>query len=121
MKDDMEMKQGLGNMKQAMTVVEKASEGYDGEVQIAADDAGATAAMKKLGKVLEYDQSEFATGELSDSDQRTQQATSPIGSAPKDAASSEVDRELTRQAGENAKQTDELMRRSGFGSDIGTE
>jgi hypothetical protein len=117
----MTMKQQMGSMKQAMDVAEKASEVEEDEVQIAADDAGATAAMEKIGKALEDDQPEFATNELTESDDRTQQATSPIGATPKDAASTEVDRELIRQADENAKQTDELMRRSGFGSDIGTE
>jgi hypothetical protein len=117
----MTMKQQMGDMKQAMNVAAKASQMDDNEVQIAADDAGATAAIEKIGKVLEDDQPEFAAGELSESDGRTQQATSPIGAVPRDAASTQIDRELIRQADENAKETDELMRRSGFGSDIGTE
>lgn len=117
----MDMKQESGSMKQAMNIAEKASQVDDDAVTIAADDAGATAATQKIGEALEDDQPDNVTLETRESDDRTQQATSPIGSAPKDAASTDVERELIKQARENARLTDEMMEEGGFGGHIGTE
>ena len=117
----MEMKQEVDGMRQAMKIAEKASHVKDDEVTIAADDAGATAAMQKFAEVLEDDQPNIATRELHESDDRTRQATSPIGRMPRDAASTAIDRELIRQADENARATDEMMKRSGFEDHIGIE
>jgi len=117
----MTMKQEMGGMTQAMNVAEKASHVDDDAVTIAADDAGATAAAQKIGEALEDDQPDNATRETQESDDRTQQATSPIGTAPKDAASAEKDRELVKQAKENARLTDEMMEDGGFGDHVGTE
>lgn len=112
----MTMRQELGGMKQVM---EKASKVDDDAVAIAADDAGATAAMQKIGEVLEDDQPEDATSETHEADDRTQQATSPIGVKPK--AATDMDRELIKQATENSRLTDEMMAEGGFGKDVETE
>lgn len=117
----MNMKQKMGEMGQIMSVAQKASNVSDDEVTIAADDAGATALTQKIGTALEDEQLDFSTRDVRDSDDRSQQATSPIGKGPRDAASTEIDRALIRQADENAKLTDEQMRKSGFGDHKGTE
>ena len=75
----MTMNQDMGGMRQVMDVAKKASKVHDEAVTIAADDAGATAATQKIGEVLEDDQPDNATRETFDADDRTQQATSPIG------------------------------------------
>jgi len=49
------MKQKAGGMQQATDVVAEAAGVDDDEVTIAADDAGATAAAQKMGKVLQRD------------------------------------------------------------------
>ncbi|MGE3746043.1 MAG: hypothetical protein AB7G25_10130 [Sphingomonadaceae bacterium] len=91
------MKQELKGMTQTMNVATKASRLDDDEVTIAADDAGATAASQKIGKVLETERPEVAS------------ETPPlIGGHIKDAAS-EHDREKIRQARENAQLTDDIM------------
>ena len=115
------MNQDMGGMKQVADTAKKASKVDDDAVTIAADDAGATAAAQKTGEALEDDQPDNATRETRESDDRTQQDTSPIGTAPRDAASAEKDRELVRQAKENAHLTDDMMVKGGFGKDVGTE
>lgn len=117
----MTMKQEIGGMKQTINVAERASRVDDDKVTIAADDAGATAAAQKIGEVLEDNQSEEAVTETHEADDRTQQATSPIGTAPKDAASTAREREMIKQAKENARLTDDMMAEGGFGGHIGTE
>ena len=99
----MNMKQKMGEMGQIMSVAQKASKVSDDEVTIAADDAGATALTQKIGIALEDEQPDFSTRDVRDSDERSQQATSPIGKGPRDTASTEIDRALIRQADENAK------------------
>jgi hypothetical protein len=116
----MTMKQQTGGMKQAMDLAKKASEVDDDAVTIAADDAGATAATQKIGEALENDQPEDVTSEIHEADDRTQQATSPIGLKPHDGTS-ERERELIKQARENARLTDDMMVEGGFGKDVETE
>lgn len=115
----MAMKQQTGGMKQAMDLATKASEVDDDAVTIAADDAGATAAAQKIGEALEDEQPEDVTSEVHEADDRTQQATSPIGSRPHDPT--ERDRELIKQAKENARLTDDMMVEGRFGKDVETE
>ncbi|MGE0774112.1 MAG: hypothetical protein AB7L36_03600 [Sphingomonadaceae bacterium] len=84
-------------MAQTMKVAQKASRIDDDEATIAADDAGATAASQKIGKVLETERSNVAS------------ETPPlIGGHIKDAAS-EHDRKRIEQARENAQLTDDMM------------
>ena len=116
----MAMNQDMGGMKQTMDVAKRASKLDHDTATIAADDAGATAAMQKIGEVLEDDQPEGATGETHEADDRTQQATSPIGAKPREAAT-DMDRELIKQAKENSRLTDEMMVEGGFGRDVETE
>lgn len=74
----------------------------------------------KIGDALEDDQPDIATRELRDADNRTQQATSPVG-ASQGLASIESDRALIRQAEINAREAHERMRAAGFGDHKGTK
>lgn len=91
------MKQELKGMAQAMKVAEKASRVDDDQATIAADDAGATAASQKIGKVLETEEPEIA-GE-----------TPPLIGGHINDAASEHDRKRIEQARENAQLTDDMM------------
>lgn len=110
----MTMKQEMSGMKQVMDVARKASKVDDDAATIAADDAGATAAMQKIGEVLEDDQPGDTASETHAADDHTQQATSPIGAKPREAAS-EMDHKLIKQAKENDRLTDDMMAEGGFG------
>lgn len=102
-----------------MDIAKKASEVDDDAATIAADDAGATAATQKIGEALEDDQPENVTSETHKADDRTQQASSPIGAQAHEA--SDRERELIKQAKENARLTDDMMVEGGFGRDVETE
>ena len=112
---------GMTQSISAIDVAGEASRIDDDAVTIAADDAGVTAATQKIGAALEDAAADIATSELGNSDDRAQQASSPIVGGAKNAASTEVDLDLIRQAKENAKVTDEQMRQSRFGDHKGSE
>jgi len=112
---------GMTQSISPIDVAGEASRVDDDAVTIAADDAGVTAATQKIGAALEDAAADIATSELGNSDNRAQQASSPIVGGAKNAASTEVDLDLIRQAKENAKVTDEQMRQSSFGDHKGSE
>jgi hypothetical protein len=109
----MAMKEATAGMTQAMEILKEASRVDDDEVTIAADDAGATAAMQKIETALEVEHMDAATPATDQSGDRTQQTTSLIGRAPVNAAAS-LDKELIKKARENTRMTDDMIDQSGF-------